>query len=86
MKLNMGDVPEKKKLSDDEKTMLIAFYKENPELWDSNNPYHKNKERKQLLKMNLTKLFNEEYSVDMLEKSFHSLRSSMLRGEKERRV
>ena len=32
-----------KKLSDDEKIKLIQFYRDNAELWDSANPYYKNK-------------------------------------------
>jgi len=30
----------KKNLNDEQKRKLVVFYKENPSLWDSNNPYH----------------------------------------------
>ena len=72
-----------KKLSDDEKRKLIGFYKENPILWDSNNPYYKNKEKKESVKGNLAELFDNIYTADQFEKCFHSLRSSMLREVKK---
>ena len=64
-----------KKLSDDEKRKLIGFYKEI--LWDSNNPYYKNKEKKESVKGNLAEFFDNIYTADQFEKCFHSLRSSM---------
>jgi Alcohol dehydrogenase transcription factor Myb/SANT-like. len=71
------------KLNDEEKTRLIAFYKENPALWDSSNPYHKNKEKKEFIKGRLVNLFDDDHTVEHLEKTFHSLRSSMLREVKK---
>ena len=65
------------------KRRLIAFYKENPSLWDSNNLYHKNKERREDLKGSLVDLFENEFTIEKLEASFHSLRSSMLREVKK---
>ena len=58
------------KLSDEEKKVLIKFYKENPALWNSSDPYYKNK------------VFENKYTEDVLEKTFHSLRTSMLREVK----
>ena len=72
-----------KKLADDEKRKLIEFYKENSLMWDSNNPYYKNKQKKEDVKGILVKLFDNTYTADQLEKCFHSLRSSMLREVKK---
>jgi len=71
------------KLSDEEKKTLIKFYKENPALWNSNDPYYKNKVQRSLVKIKLTTLFEDKYSEDVLEKTFHSLRTSMLREVKK---
>ena len=73
---------EKKRLSDKEKVTLIEFYKNNPVLWDSDNPYYKNDKTKEPVKLKLQELFNHTYTVEALEKAFHSLRSSMLREVK----
>ena len=71
------------KLSDEEKKILINFYKENPALWNSNDPHYKNKVQRSLIKVKLVTLFAEKYTEDVLEKTFHSLRTSMLREVKK---
>ena len=73
---------EMKRLSDKEKITLIEFYKNNPVLWDNDNPYHKNDKAKEPIRLKLQELFNCPYTVESLEKVFHSLRSSMLREVK----
>ena len=70
------------KLSDEEKKVLIKFYKENPALWNSSNPYYKNKVQRSLIKTKLLTVFENKYIEDVLETTFHSLRTSMLREVK----
>ena len=41
------------KLSDEEKKVLIKFYKENPALWNSSDPYGRNKVQRSLIKTKL---------------------------------
>lgn len=72
-----------KRLSDDEKKTLLAFYQENPPLWDGTNPYYKSKEMREQLKSKLVEQFDNLYSVEQLDKSFHSLRASFLRELKK---
>lgn len=74
---------EKKNLTDDQKKQLIEFYKGNPALWDSNNPYNKNKEKREALKNALVDHFEKEFTMEKLESTFHSLRSSMIREVKK---
>ena len=71
------------KLSDEEKKVLINFYKENPALWNSSDPYYKNKVQRSLIKTKLLTVFQNKYTEDVLEKTFHSLRASMLREVKK---
>ena len=71
------------KLSDEEKKVLIKFYKENPALWNSSDPYYKNKVQRSLIKTKLLTVFENKYAEDVLEKIFHSLRTSMLREVKK---
>ena len=70
------------KLSDEEKKVLIKFYKENPALWNSSDPYYKNKVQRSLIKTKLLTVFENKYTEDVLETTFHSLRTSMLREVK----
>ena len=71
------------KLSDEEKKILINFYKENPALWNSNDPHYKNKVQRSLIKVKLVTLFAEKYTEDVLEKTFHYLKTCMLREIKK---
>ena len=59
------------KLSDEEKKVLIMFYKENPALWNSSDPNYKNKVQSFLIKTKLLTLFENKYTEDVLEKTFH---------------
>ena len=68
-----------KKLSDEEKKSLIAFFKEHPPLWDGTHPHHKCKRTKEELRTKLVGLFKELYSIEILEKCFHSLQTSFVR-------
>ena len=71
------------KLSDEEKKVLIKFYKENPALWNSSDPYYKNNVQISLIKTKLLTVFENKYTEDVLEKAFQSLRTSMLREVKK---
>ena len=61
------------KVFDEEKKILINFYKENPALWNSNHPHYKNKVQRSLIKVKLVILFAEKYTQDVSEKTFYSL-------------
>ena len=71
------------KLSDEEKKVLIKFCKENPALRNSSDPYYKSKVQRSLIKTKLLTVFENKYTEDVLEKTFHSLRTSMLREVKK---
>ena len=71
------------KLSDEEKVKLIEFYKANPTLWDTSDQYYKNKVKRLLIKKRLVELFEDKFSEEHLEKTFHSLRTSMSREVKK---
>ena len=76
---------EKRKLNltDMEKRILINFYKEHPLLWNGKAyPYQKNKLEKHTLKEQMVDLFHGKYKVEILERTFHVLRTSMLREVK----
>ena len=67
-----------KKLSEEEKHVLIGFYEVNEPLWSSDSKF-KDKEDKTTTKDEMVKLFNHKYSIDLLEKTFHSLRTAFVR-------
>ena len=69
------------KLSDEEKLQLLSFYRENPVLWSSENPFYHNKAQRNSAKEKLLELFTGKYSSEVLEKTFHSLRTSSLKRE-----
>ena len=69
----MADNSDKRKLTNEEKIVLIKFYQENPPLWDSSKLYYKNKENQHPLKFNLVELFNKKNDAEILEKTFHSV-------------
>ena len=74
---------ENNKLLDEEKTQLLSFYRENTLLWSSENPYYHNKARRNSTKEKLAELFEGKYSLEVLEKTFHSLRTSYAREVKK---
>ena len=65
------------------KSKLIEFYKANPTLWDTSDQYYKNKVKRLLIKKRLVELFEDKFSEEHLEKTFHSLRTSMSREVKK---
>ena len=72
----------KRKLSDDEKDILIDFSEKNKLLWPSGSQF-RNKKEKDSTKENLVKLFDKKYTVDILEKTFHALRTAFTREHKQ---
>ena len=54
---------DKKKLTDEEKIILMRFYKDNPSMWNSNSVYYKNREKKETLRKKMVDLFNDEYKI-----------------------
>ena len=77
--------PERKlNMTDEEKRILVNFYKENPILWDSIAfPRRlKNREEKNALRRKMFEIFGGKYTIEVLERTFHVLRTSMLREVK----
>ena len=70
-------------LTDEEKRVLISFYRQHPVLWNGKAyPYQKNREEKTSLREQMFDLFDGKYKVEVLERTFHVLRTSMLREVK----
>ena len=76
------NVQPKQKLSDEEKTTLINFYKENKALWSSEVNF-RNKEEKSAVKEDLVSLFDGRFSEDFLDRNFHALRAAFNRELKK---
>ena len=71
-------VQPKQKLSDEEKTTLINFYKQNKALWYSEVNF-RNKEDKSGVIEDLVSLFDGSFSEDLLDRNFHALRAAFNR-------
>ena len=76
------NVKPKQKLSDEEKTTLINFYKQNKALWSSEVNF-RNKEEKSAVKENLVSLFDGRFSEDFLDRNFHVLWTAFSRESKK---
>lgn len=72
----------KLKLSDEEKSKLICFYKDHKELWSSSINF-RSKEEKSELKEELINLFEGSFTEDFLDKNFHALRTAFNRESKK---
>ena len=77
----MASQEENTKLTDVGKFKLIDFYRENPDLWVTNQGVSRTK--KLLKKEELVKEFDGKFSIEILEKVFHGLRASYLREHKK---
>ena len=73
---------QKKKLSEEEKNTLIGFYEINKLLLSSDSKF-KDKEEKVATRDEMVKLFDQTYSIDSLEKTFHALRTAFIREHKK---
>ena len=71
----MSSQKESNKLSDDEKFELIEFYKDNKELWVTNQEITRSQ---RALKEELAEDFENNFSTEILKKVFHGLRASFL--------
>ena len=71
---------DEQKLTDAEKVKLLAFYKENNELWVTQGITRTQKAKK---KEELIEEFEGKFSIKILEKAFHSLKASFLREYKK---
>ena len=69
---------QKKKLPEEEKNTLIGFYEMNKLLWSSDSKF-KDKEEKVATRDEMVKLFDQTFSADFLEKTFHTLRTVFIR-------
>lgn len=69
------------KLSDDEKFQLIDFYKDNEELWVTNQGVTRT--QRLLKKEELVEEFGGNFKIEVLEKVFHGMRASFLREHKK---
>ena len=67
------------KISNEDIQTLIECYRDNPVLWNGSHPHNRNREMKARAKTELVKIFDSKYSIEALEKKFHSLRTSMRR-------
>ena len=79
---NMDDEIEIK-LNDIEKLELIEFYKENKILWSNDDPNRDNKIKKKAVKEKMFKSFDGKFAILSLEKTFHSLPTSVTREFKK---
>ena len=70
-------------MNEQDKRELINFYRRNSILWKSDDSDHNNKERRLEVKENLSVLFKGKYTIETLEKTFHSLRTCMNREIKK---
>ena len=69
---------QKKKLSEEEKNTLIGFYEINKLLLSSDSKF-KDKEEKVATRDEMVKLFDQTFSAEFLEKTFHTLRTVFIR-------
>ena len=76
------NVQPKQKLSDEEKSKLINFYKDNRALWSSEVNF-RNKEEKSVVKEDLIELFDGKFTEAFLDKNVHALRSAFNRESKK---
>ena len=77
----MASQEENMKLTDVEKFKLIEFYRENPDLWVTNQVGSRTK--KLLKKEEHVKEFDGKFCIEILEKVFHGFRASYLREHKK---
>ena len=75
----------KRKLSNDEKDILIDFFEKYKPLWSSGSQF-RDKEEKKSTKEKLVKLFEQKYTVDILKKTFHALWTIFIREHKKAQV
>ena len=61
---------------------MIGFYKINKPLWSSDSKF-KDKEEKGAARDKIVKLFDQTYSADFLEKTFHTIRTAFIQEHKE---
>ena len=78
----MAEEQVKLKLSDEEKSKLIDFYKNNKALWSSSTSF-RDKEEKSKVREELGNLFDNKYTDAFLEKNFHALRTAFNRESKK---
>ena len=71
----MSSQKESNKLSDDEKFELTEFYKDNKELWVTNQEITRSQ---RALKEELTEDFENNFSTEIIKKVFHGSRASFL--------
>ena len=76
------EITELDKMKKDDIQALIEHYRDNPILWNTTHSQYRNKELKTKVKTDLVKHLGNRYSVDVLDKKFHSLRTSMRREVK----
>ena len=76
------EIAELDKMKKDDIQTLIEYYRDNPMLWNTTHSQYRNKELKTKVKAELVKRLGNRYSIDVLDKKFHSLRTSMRREVK----
>ena len=68
--LNLSSMADEQKLTNAEKVNLLAFYKENNELWVTQGV---TRSQKTMKKVELVEEFEGKFPIEILEKAFHSL-------------
>jgi hypothetical protein len=78
----VGSVGNCDKITPQDLKFLISFYEKNPVLWNQSHPHYRNHALKNKAREVLMKALGNKYRMEILEKKFHSLRTSMRREVK----
>ena len=70
------------KMSADDVRLLLEFYRDNAILWNASHPLYRSRIEKAKAKEGLVKSLGCRFPIEVLEKKFHSLRTSMRREVK----
>ena len=70
------------KMSADDLTLLLEFYRDNAILWNASHPQYRSHIEKAKAKEELVKSLGCRFPIELLEKKFHSLGTSMRREVK----
>ena len=72
------------KMTSEDVKSLIVFYRSNPVLCNASYPQYRNHVAKNKLKEDHVNTLGNRYGIEVLEKKFHSLRTSMRREVKRK--
>lgn len=72
------------KITSEDVKSLIVLNRSNPVLWNASHPQYRNHVAKNKVKEDLVNTLGNRYGIEVLEKKFHSLRTSMRREVKRK--